>query len=172
MINEDHLGLFTIEHAFTHIKFIKLELHQGKYIRETFEMSFSVPRNTLLIEFEDYSNHIMIIILEHNRIPSNLVIQNIIKFKGVQGQGVQEQKRQGVQEQGVQEQGVQEQGVQEQGQGQGVQEQQFNDKFSETVLNFFKGGGQIKKTPIKTEIKNENNEKINNSTFSWNIRKR
>lgn len=72
-----NLGIFTLATPCTHIKFIKLELQKGdEYIRETFEITFSRPKSEILIEFTDFSNHIIVILLEHNKLPSDLVFTN------------------------------------------------------------------------------------------------
>lgn len=156
MIKDKNVGSFTVQDTF-HIKFIKLELQKDdRYIRESFEMTFDTPRNTILIEVGDHSNRIIIIVLEHNRMPSNLVIQNIRKLSTELTEREQSEKS----EKSEREQSENERPEENREKEEIVDEQQFTEKF---FSNFFNGNIQLK---------NENNQKTNNSTFSWNIRKR
>lgn len=148
-----NLGIFTLATPCTHIKFIKLELQKGdEYIRETFEITFSTPKSEILIEFTDFSNHIIVILLEHNKLPSDLVFTNL--------DGDVEMRRGD--------------GVEMRSDGDDVDKEKFTEKFSKTVgifNNLFKSN-KNESHGQQSQLKIENNLKANHSTLTWNIRKK
>jgi hypothetical protein len=140
-----NLGIFTLATPCTHIKFIKLELQkEDEYIRETFEITFSRPKSEILIEFIDFSNQIIVILLEQNKLPSDLVFNN--------RDGDDAEMRS----------------------DDDVDKEKFTEKFSKTVgifNNLFKGN-KNESHGHQSQLKIENNLKANHSTLTWNIRKK
>lgn len=138
-----NLGIFTLATPCTHIKFIKLELQKGdEYIRETFEITFSRPKSEILIEFIDFSNHIIVILLEHNKLPSHLVFSN---RDGAEIRSVDDVDKEKFTEKFSKTVGI------------------FNNLFKS---NKNESHGQ------QSELKIENNLKATHSTLTWNIRKK
>jgi hypothetical protein len=72
--NKDNLLKLTLQ--FTHVKLIKLERHENNWIKETIEQIFSKSKEILILQVDDFENQIIIIILELNKQPSNLVFCN------------------------------------------------------------------------------------------------
>jgi hypothetical protein len=159
--NNNHLASLISKEPLNHIKFIKLEIiNSNECIRETVELSFSRPKNTLLIDFIDFSNQLMIIILEQNRIPSDIVITN----------NEERQERHN--------------DTHKMPKTQTPEEENFTEKFSETVgifKNLFKcnkndnekmeQNGQNDQSEQR-QLKIENNSKLHDSTLTWKIRKK
>jgi hypothetical protein len=138
-----NLGIFTLATPCTHIKFIKLELQkEDEYIRETFEITFSRPKSEILIEFIDFSNHIIVILLEQNKLPSDLVFSNRVDDDA-------EMRSDGDQEKFT---------------------EKFS-KTVGIFNNLFKGN-KNESHGHQSQLKIENNLKANHSTLTWNIRKK
>jgi hypothetical protein len=75
--SKDKIGSLIFDQPFRHIKFIKLEmLDNTNFNKETFEITFSIPKTQVLIDFINWSNQIIIIVLEKDLITSNIVVSN------------------------------------------------------------------------------------------------
>lgn len=143
---EDKIGSLIFEQPFRHIKFIKLEmLDNTNFNKETFEITFSIPKTQILIDFINWNNQIIIIVLEKDLTTSDIVVSNQTE---TQTPNETETQKENFSEKFNEKLGI------------------FKNLFTKQVAP------QERHQEDQRRLKIENNQKLNENNLTWTINKK